>query len=154
MGYTDYLTREQRLARIGALLAKGIYLMLSREAEEMRQLELQASASGTDPGVRNSNNQTVTNGMSQSDEDDRRIIEYLRRVESASPRHMHRALSMSKATLFRRLTELMTAGLVMRAGKTTGVQYRLVEHHNRYAERSKSLPQQGSGPNGFERSIK
>ena len=36
MGYTDYLTPEERFARIGVLLAKGIYLMLSREVEEKR----------------------------------------------------------------------------------------------------------------------
>ncbi len=141
MRYTDHLTREERLARIGALLAKGIYLMLSREAEEKRQLELQASASAADRGVPDSNNQTVTNGMSELDEDDRRIIEYLKRVGSASPRHMQGALSMSKATLFRRLTELLTAGLVVRSGKTTGVRYRLAEHHGRHAEKPKPSPQ-------------
>ena len=139
MGYTDYLTREERFARIGALLAKGIHLMLSREAEEKRQLELQASA--TDRGVRDANSQPVTNGKSELDEDDRRIIEYLERVGSASPRHMQHALPMSKATLFRRLTGLLAAGLVVRAGKTTGVHYRSVGHQGRYADKPKPSPQ-------------
>ena len=50
MGYTDYLTREERIQRIGQLLSKGITLMLLREAEEKRMAEQQAPT-----GVRRKN---------------------------------------------------------------------------------------------------
>lgn len=140
MGYKDYLTREERLARIGALLAKGIFLMLSKEAEEKRKMDSQTLVMSADERAGESRCENAANATCRSDEDHRKILEYLQRVESASPRHMQRALSMSKATLFRRLTELLTAGLVVRAGKTTGVHYRMVEQHGCHAGKPKPSP--------------
>ena len=53
------------------------------------------------------------------------IIDYLQRVGSASPREIQDAIGVSKATAFRRLSQMVQTGSVIRAGKTTAIRYRL-----------------------------
>lgn len=122
---SPYLTREERIQRIGELLAKGISLMLQREAEEARNSGSQApsnSAIAPAASVGNGNCSTATDLV---DSDARAILDYFKRVGSASPRHIQRYLELSKATAFRRLDRLVKANLITRIARTTGIRYQL-----------------------------
>jgi len=124
MGFTDHLTREERIQRIGQLLAKGISLLLAREAEERRLAISQVSTAAADqpaPHFQDQHGAGSTNGL---DDDERKILEYLRRMKTASPRNMQSYLELSKATLYRKLRQLLDANLVTASGKTTGIRYR------------------------------
>lgn len=116
MNMTEHLTDKERMARIGQLLAKGITLMLMHEAEEKRQAKEQAALAQEPP--------VAADTLAGLDDDHRRILEFLLRVGKSSPREIQDSLEMSKATLFRRLRELQTAGLVERTGKSAAVRYR------------------------------
>ncbi len=116
MNLTEHLTQKERMARVGQLLAKGITLMLMREAEAKQQAEEAQAATKVDSAVT-----AVT--VDWLDDDHRRILEFLLRVGKSSPREMQSNLEVSKVTLFRRLRELEAAGLVERSGKTAAVRY-------------------------------
>ena len=55
------------------------------------------------------------------------IIDCLQRVGSASPREIQDAIGVSKPTAFRRLSQMVQTGSVIRAGKTTAIPYRLLK---------------------------
>jgi hypothetical protein len=68
-------------------------------------------------------------------DDERKILEYLKRVKKASPRDMQLCLELSKATLFRRLKRLGEAKLVVGSGSTTAIRYRLAEPGDCFLEK-------------------
>lgn len=125
------MTRAERLERIGTLLAKGIALMLSREAQMKSDSLLAVSqtagrkSTATDCGE-------VTAPISGAgdkftgpeDDTESAILGYLSRVGSASPKDIQQALELSKATAFRRLTGMAKRGQVVRSGKTSAIRYR------------------------------
>lgn len=123
MNFTSELTRAERMKRIGELLAKGITILLVREAQEKEDQKRFTSSPQQSPSSR-----SVTDCQQASVEDGTgaAVLAYLQRVGSASPRDVQRALSLSKATAFRRLNELLQIGEVLRFGKTTAVRYRAV----------------------------
>lgn len=133
MGYTDYLTREERIQRIGQLLSKGITLMLLREAEEKRMAEQQAPTGAMDQLALGSHSGSADEKVNRFDDDERKILEYLHRVRAASPRDMQRCLELSKATLYRKLRHLIEAKLVSASGRTTAIRYRWSGLEERYA---------------------
>lgn len=145
MNLTAHLTHKERMARIGQLLAKGVTLMLMREAEAKRQAEEAQAATKVDPTV-------TTATVDWLGDDHRAIVEYLNRVGKASPRELKDALELSRTTIFRRLRELQAAGLVARSGKSAAVRYQPTPLA-RSAKQKKAGPPnhpphtQGSGPN-------
>ena len=122
----DYLSREERIARIGQLLAKGITLMLQREAAEKQDAEsrLQRNTAGACGAAAHSEN--ASPGPAIADDGEREIFNYLRRVGAASPRDIQRALDLTKATAFRTLARLVKASLIARTGRTAAIRYRII----------------------------
>ena len=114
MNPTEHLTRDERIQRIGQLLAKGATLLLIREAEEkhLEQTLNQGRASEKPSAL--SQEQAGAPSVAQPNSDERRILDYLARAGKAAPREMQCALEFSKATLFRRLTRLLECGWVIR----------------------------------------
>ena len=124
MNPTEYLTYDERIARIGQLLSKGITLLLLDEAEERRRgLTSDANPSAT-AGV-NGESKKATLAPQIADDVERSIYEFLTRVHSASPRDIMRGLELSKATAFRKLAHLCAANLISRSGNTSAIRYRL-----------------------------
>jgi DNA-binding transcriptional ArsR family regulator len=112
------LTRAERIQRIGELLYKGICRMLAREAEERRDAAIRVDVPSAVPaGLK-------PEEIISADDMARAIVDYLKRVPSVSPRDIQRALQGSKATVYRRLKQLLQAGCIIRSGKTTAVRYR------------------------------
>lgn len=123
MNYIDAMTRAERFTRIGELLAKGITLMLAREAQEKEDLETAEVLAQTSQSAKADAEMEAT----PTEEDAGvPILGYLRRVGTASPRDIQLALDLPKATAFRRLDRLVKQGLVTRTGKTTAIRYRAV----------------------------
>jgi hypothetical protein len=133
MGYTDYLTREERIQRIGQLLSKGITLMLLREAEEIRVAERQTPTGAVDQPALDSQSPSAGDKVDRLDDDECKILAYIQRVRAASPRDMQRYLEISKATLYGKLRHLIDAKLVSASGKTTAIRYRWFGVGDRYA---------------------
>lgn len=124
MGFTDHLTREERIQRIGELLAKSISLLLAREAEERRLAVSQVPTAAADQPAPHSQDQHGADRANGFDGDERKLLEYLRRIKTTSPRNMQSYLELSKATLYRKLRRLLDAKLVTASGKTTAIRYR------------------------------
>jgi hypothetical protein len=123
MNEMNHLTRAERIQRIGKLLAKGVTLLLMREAEEKRLAHRQAlSPTVEESAISRANDPS---GATVLDEDERRILDYLKRVKRASPREMQCCLDLRKATLFRKLKRLLEAKLVVYSGRTTAIRYQL-----------------------------
>jgi hypothetical protein len=96
MRYTDYLTREERIQRIGQLLSKGITLMLLREAEENRVAEQQTPTGAVDQPALDSLSPSAGDKVDRLDDDERKILAYIQRVRAASPRDMQRYFIRSR----------------------------------------------------------
>lgn len=124
MNPTEHLTYNERIARIGQLLAKGITLLLLHEAEVKRR-GLQVDAKTWSTAGRNEFPHGKAFMPDIDDDVEQSIYEYLTRVHSAAPRDIMRAFGLSKATVFRKLAHLAAASLVVRSGKTTAIRYRL-----------------------------
>jgi CRP-like cAMP-binding protein len=116
-----HLSRSERIQRIGELLSKGVALLLSREAAEKQ------SAASKHEVIKSKTSIEATkfDMSSQRCNEGEAIINYLRRVGSASPRDMQGSLGLSKTTLFRRLDRLIAVGVVIRSGRTTAIRYGL-----------------------------
>ena len=83
------LTRAERIQRIGELLYKGICRMLAREAEERRDAAIRVEVPSAVPaGLK-------LEEVISADDMARAIVDYLKRVPSASPRDIQRALQGS-----------------------------------------------------------
>jgi uncharacterized membrane protein len=124
MNFVDGITRAERLSRIGELLAKGVALMLAREAQEkedLKQVELLKQNSASTRTTHHAEHAVGENDAESA------MLAYLLRVGAASPRDIQLAMDMSKATAFRRLDHLVKNGLVTRAGKTTAIRYRVIK---------------------------
>jgi len=107
----EYLTREERIRRIGEILAKGIALMHAAQAEAARKA---AEA----PVV----------GKVEQEERDwiiRAMVDYMKKSGWSTPREMVLNLDVKRTTLFRRLQDLRKRGLIESRGNTRGTQYRL-----------------------------
>jgi predicted HTH transcriptional regulator len=92
--------------------------MLAREAEERRDAAIRVDVPSAVPAGLKLEEVISADDMAQV------IVDYLKRVSSASPRDIQRALQGSKATVYRRLKQLLKAGCIIRSGKTTAVRYR------------------------------
>ena len=112
------LTREERIKRLGELLAKGITIMVLREAEEKRKANFNPAATAALQQA-----ERVVDG----DDTPSAIIRYIERIGSASPRDVQRGLDLPKTTAFRQLDRLNKAGIISRIGKTAAVRYQLAD---------------------------
>jgi hypothetical protein len=109
--YCRNLSYPERLVRIGLLLAKGVALLLQHESEQANNKSVETVIPASAP----------TASDSTTDE----ILSYLMRVGSASPRDVQRALDLSKATAFRKLSALVRDGKATRRGTTTAIRYQV-----------------------------
>ena len=107
MNLNDYFTRSERIKRLGELLAKGITLMVFREAEEKRKANFIPSATAA---------VLQAERIVGCDETPSAIIRYIERIGSASPRDVQRGLDLPKTTAFRHLDRLTKAGIISRTG--------------------------------------
>ena len=121
-----YLSREERIARIGQLLAKGIAIMLQREAAEKENAEMELKCRTADACCTSAQNHNALHEQGIADDGERDIFNYLKRVGAASPRDIQRALDLTKATAFRTLARLVKASLIARTGRTTAIRYRII----------------------------
>jgi hypothetical protein len=117
----EYLNREDRLRRIGELLAKGVTLLCLREAAEVR-----AGANAVTNTTRSHPVRRDSEIPQIEDPAQNQILTYLSNVGDASPRDIQRSLCIPKATAFRKLTKLLQLGLLARSGSTSAMRYRLV----------------------------
>lgn len=117
------LSRQERIRRIGQLLSKGITLLLAREDDQKQAVDPEPISSPKEAS------QVGRNGNGQADlatdETERAILDYLEKIEIASPREIQRYLDLSKATTYRKLNRLVSAQFLTRSGSTTSVRYRL-----------------------------
>jgi uncharacterized membrane protein len=118
MNPTEHLGEEERLERIAALLSKGVTLMLTREAEEKRrQMNLRNATPPVSPclppDVGDSGNQA--------------IVDYIFRVGAASPKQVQANLGLTRSSTWRRLSDLESRGVIVRAGRTRSVRYEIVQ---------------------------
>lgn len=120
MHFTDHMTRAERIARIGELLAKGVTLMLAREARDKAESK---SVEVLEQSSKPAKTAFCTEHATPENEAETAILAYLRRVGSASPRDIQQALDLSKATAFRRLQRMTKTGLVVRSGQTSAIRY-------------------------------
>ena len=137
MTIITHLSRAERMQRIGELLSKGIALMLAREAQDKKDRE---SAPATDSNGTGGAKAPEPNGdllRLNIDETDGAILDYLKRVGRASPRDIQSGLGLSKPTVFRRLSRLLHLNLIVRAGSTSAIRYRLTSTEG--AERTHAL---------------
>jgi hypothetical protein len=119
------MTREERIQRIGELLAKGISLMMSRHDDEKP-----SPHAATPPNMGESSEAVTACNQAEKQYTTASIAEstmmsYWRRVGSASPRDLQRGLDLPKTTGFRIMTRLVRSGLVGRSGTTTATRFRL-----------------------------
>ena len=114
MNQNDHFTRAERISRIGEILAKGVTLMVIREAEtKQKTASIPAATAAVQEAER------VFGG----DELETDVLKYISRVGSASPKDIQRALNIPKTTAFRRLDRLVKAGCIVRTGKTAAIRY-------------------------------
>ena len=97
----SHLSDDTKLNRIGEILAKGvaIYQLRNKKRVAVNNYEKKEFA---DP-----------------------IIEFLVKFGEASPSEIRDSLSISRSTVYRRLKELESSGLVRRVGETKQVKYSL-----------------------------
>jgi len=100
-------------------LAKGVTLMVLREAEAKRKT---ASIPAATAAVQEA--ERVFDG----DKSETDVLKYISRVGSASPKDIQRALNIPKTTAFRRLDRLVKAGCICRTGKTAAIRYSIPVH--------------------------
>lgn len=126
-------THTERIERIGELLAKGVALMLLDEARKRRASHHPESdgSEGVATPSGNPRSNARTSKPTSLSEPTCPVVDYLGRVQTASPRDIQRALTMSKATVFRRLNSLIKAGTVVCSGHTTSIRYSLASQSQR-----------------------
>ena len=107
----EHLSREERIRRIGEILAKGVHLYLVAQREKERS----AAVADVAAKVEESGTDWITRG----------IVEFLKRVDWASPRDIRGHLDVAQRTCTRRLQALLASGVLESRGFTTGVQYRI-----------------------------
>ncbi|MFZ5497048.1 MAG: hypothetical protein ACOZE5_17150 [Verrucomicrobiota bacterium] len=110
-----HLTPDERLRRIGDLLAKAVMIFRQRERAAGR---LSADGNPVVSPVRD-----ITELV--TDPREKEILRYLQRVGVGSPHDLRVALDTSESTVKRALVRLRSLGLVVASGHTRAVRYRL-----------------------------
>lgn len=110
-----HLTPDERLRRIGDLIAKAVMIYRQRERAAGR-----LSADGK-PVVAPVHDITEL----VTDPREKEILRYLQRVGVGSPHDFRVALDTSESTAKRALARLRSLGLVAASGHTRAVRYRL-----------------------------
>lgn len=123
MCYRPEISAAQRMNRIGELLAKGVALLLIKEAEQKRHIVQGPATPSRANGGDESANASGDNGGSADTENS--VLEYLSRVREASPGEIQSALGLTRSTAYRTIDRLGEKGVVLRTGKTRSVRYRL-----------------------------
>jgi hypothetical protein len=117
----EQLSRSERLARIGELLAKGIALLTL--AEQRQGAPVADSGVGDNHAIPDGRNRGE--GLQPENDEEQKILAYIGKMFSASPRELQQHLGLSKATAYRRLNRLVQANLLVRSGATKGIKYQL-----------------------------
>ncbi len=116
--YYANLSEEERLDRIGALIAKAVVLYRCDRRRAGKD-EPQTVADADQAGLIRSVADLV------KDETEKQVIRYLDRVGSATPQNFSTTLGLSRQTVSRKLARLRVAGLVVVTGKTRMARYEL-----------------------------
>jgi DNA-binding MarR family transcriptional regulator len=108
---TNSLTDDQRLARVGALLATGVSRLLFNRPTGDDFISDVAIADSKAAG---------TETKSGSD-----LLKFLSKVRSASPSEIRAKFGLTRTTAYRRLKALEDQGLVRRRGSSRDVVYEI-----------------------------
>lgn len=101
------LSEEQRIHLIGELLCKGI----------LHSPSLRGSAGGPPVAI-----------PPDAVEPEQRIVDYLKRHQTASPSEMRAVLNLSRSRIYRALQRLLLSRqIVANGGRTTAAAYRLMD---------------------------
>lgn len=112
------LPEDERLDRIGALIAKAV-VSYRRDRQLVGEDDPETVADGNQTGGIRSVADLV------KDEAEKQVMRYLERVGSATPQNFSTALGLSRQTVSRKLARLRVAGLVVVTGKTRMARYEL-----------------------------
>ena len=122
MNPTEHLSRQERIRRIAELLAKGIALMHMRDAGTPVTPNISRRAKHA--GRRLSHDDLIP--IEGLDAEGQSIVDYLRCVGNASPSNIREQLHLSRTSVWRRLKELETLGVIAKSGRTRSARYGLV----------------------------
>lgn len=112
----EHLSRDARISLLGHYLSKMVSLM---HADEMEQGERNARRAMDDRTM------IMQSGALPNDSDV--IVTFLRRVRSASAKEISRFAGIARSSMFRRLRELTTAGVIGRTGMGKQARYGLIK---------------------------
>ncbi len=125
----EHMSRDTRMWRIGHILSKGISIMLAKKMEKQEALAQNALAMQS--GENNGEGQTT-----KLCDDSKAIMNCLRRVGPSSPTDIWHYTGISRTTVFRRLKEMHSAGLLKKGGSTSAVRYAIDEAKSKETRRS------------------
>ncbi len=107
---SDSLSDEERLDRIGAILAIGIgRLLLSRPPSEQPEHP-----------TKNKSKRANSSQANYAKDD---ILNFIARVRTVSPAEIRTRFRLSRTTAYRRLRALEKNGLIKRSGSSRGTTY-------------------------------
>ena len=107
------LSDQERLRRIGELIATAVVRYRRRQRTTLPQAAAASSGTRIDPA------QLV------GDETEKRLMRYLGGAGAATPHELVEVLGLSRTTVTRKLARLRKVGLVVVSGRTKGASYRL-----------------------------
>jgi len=108
---TNSLTDDQRLARVGTLLAMGVSRLLFNQIGENQPADAGEIVTSTEASPK-------ANSGSE-------LLKFLSRVRTASPSEIRAKFGLTRTTAYRRLKELEDRGLVRRRGSSRDVVYEI-----------------------------
>lgn len=107
------LSDQERLRRIGELIASAVIRYRRRQRTTIGKVEKVSSVTCIDPVDL------------VEDEVEKRLVRYLGGVNAATPHELSEVLDLSRSTVTRKLSRLRTTGLVTVSGRTKGATYKL-----------------------------
>ncbi len=121
MNPTAHLSREDRIQRIGEILAKGVTLLYLHE----NRLTDPSCIKPTIKLVPQHKTPNPDFRCMELDSEARAIVEYLQYAGSASPNDIRRHFHLSRTSLWRKLKDLHKLGIISKDGCTRSVRYKL-----------------------------
>ncbi len=111
------LSEDERLDRIGALIAKAVVLY---RKDRQRAGHPEAGEEGKAKRV-------ISLADLVQDEVEKMMLQYFEKVGSATPKSVCAALNLSRRTVTRKLARLRTGGFLVTTGNTRLVSYELAD---------------------------
>lgn len=141
----DYesLSREERLRRVCALLAKAVTLACIRE--QAANGDAAPIPAGAKPGPEAT---AQAEKMEDLESTDFELFRQIHRWGEISPREATQLWSVSRATAHRRLSRLECAGWIVKRGATKATRYLLTQRANSLLMQMQQIKQAHEAPQG------